>query len=304
MSSNINPNNIDTAYPVAGQDNDSQGFRDNFTNIKTNFEFAADEIDDLQSKVVLKAALTGTTLDNDMGGSVIKNAKLQGTRYTRIAPTDTTGTINIDIAAGSYYKIGQLTGNVSLNFPSAGIPSAGNYAEWTVQFTQGGTPYTVTIPAAVSVGNTWLQGCNANNVVTYNKAGTYSLKFSTSDGGSTIAVEDLSRNTDPIYLPSSETLTSNLSLSLATTTSIINKSGAWAGNIANGYTGQTKLVICGNASPGTQVLTVASAGWKNAAAGNVTFTGQGQSATLTYIGGTWYCTSTGPDVSDAYPVVA
>ena len=40
MSSNINPNNIDTAYPVAGQDNDSQGFRDNFTNIKTNFSSA------------------------------------------------------------------------------------------------------------------------------------------------------------------------------------------------------------------------------------------------------------------------
>jgi hypothetical protein len=301
MSSNINPNNIDTAYPVAGQDNDSQGFRDNFTNIKTNFEFAADEIDDLQSKVVLKAALTGTTLDNDMGGSVIKNAKLQGTRYTRIAPTDTTGTINIDFSAGSYYKIGQLTGNISLAFVN--IPSAGNYAEWTVQLTQGSTPYTVTIPAAVSIGTATLQGY-ASNVITYNRAGTYSLKFSTSDGGSTIAVEDLSRNSDPIYLPSLETLTSNISLSLATTTSIINKSGSWAGNIANGYTGQTKLVICGNASPTTQVLTVASAGWKNAAAGNVTFTGQGQSATLTYIGGTWYCTSTGPDVTDVYPVVA
>ena len=38
MTSAINPNNIDSAYPVAGQDNDSQGFRDNFTNIKTNFE--------------------------------------------------------------------------------------------------------------------------------------------------------------------------------------------------------------------------------------------------------------------------
>ena len=301
MSSNINPNNIDTAYPVAGQDNDSQGFRDNFTNIKTNFEFAADEIDDLQSKVVLKAALTGTTLDNDMGGSVIKNAKLQGTRYTRIAPTDTTGTINIDFSAGSYYKIGQLTGNISLAFVN--IPSAGNYAEWTVQLTQGSTPYTVTIPAAVSIGTATLQGY-VSNVITYNRAGTYSLKFSTSDGGTTIAVEDLSRNSDPIYLPSLETLTSNISLSLATTTSIINKSGSWAGNIANGYTGQTKLVICGNATPTTQVLTVESAGWKNAAAGNVTFTGQGQSATLTYIGGTWYCTSTGPDVSDVYPVVA
>ena len=35
MASNINPNNIDGTYPVAGQDNDSQGFRTNFTNIKT-----------------------------------------------------------------------------------------------------------------------------------------------------------------------------------------------------------------------------------------------------------------------------
>ncbi len=26
MASSINPNNIDTTYPVAGQDNDSQGF--------------------------------------------------------------------------------------------------------------------------------------------------------------------------------------------------------------------------------------------------------------------------------------
>ena len=51
MTSAINPNNIDGAYPIAGQDNDSQGFRDNFTNIKTNFEYAGAEINDLQSKV-------------------------------------------------------------------------------------------------------------------------------------------------------------------------------------------------------------------------------------------------------------
>ena len=33
---------IDGAYPVAGQDNNSQGFRDNFTN--TNSNFTATEI--------------------------------------------------------------------------------------------------------------------------------------------------------------------------------------------------------------------------------------------------------------------
>ena len=65
MASNINPNNIDTTYPIAGQDNDSQGFRDNFTNIKTNFQYAEEEIDDLQSKVLLKFAQKRTIWGSD-----------------------------------------------------------------------------------------------------------------------------------------------------------------------------------------------------------------------------------------------
>jgi len=76
MASNINTTTIDTAYPVAGQDNDSQGFRDNFTNINDNFTEAKTEIEDLQSKVLLKSALTGSSLDNDMDGEVISNLEL------------------------------------------------------------------------------------------------------------------------------------------------------------------------------------------------------------------------------------
>ena len=73
MTSQINPNNINGNYPVAGVDNNSQGFRDNFTNTKVNFQYAAEEIDDLQNKVLLKAALSGETLDNDFGVFVNKN---------------------------------------------------------------------------------------------------------------------------------------------------------------------------------------------------------------------------------------
>ena len=39
MASNITNANIEDDFPVAGQDNDSQGFRDNFTNIKTIFGY-------------------------------------------------------------------------------------------------------------------------------------------------------------------------------------------------------------------------------------------------------------------------
>ena len=55
MASSINTSNIDGAYPVAGQDNSSQGFRDNFTNVKTNFGYTKSELEDLQTKSILKA---------------------------------------------------------------------------------------------------------------------------------------------------------------------------------------------------------------------------------------------------------
>ena len=40
MPSNINTTDIDIEFPVAGQDNDSQGFRDNFSILKNNFASA------------------------------------------------------------------------------------------------------------------------------------------------------------------------------------------------------------------------------------------------------------------------
>jgi hypothetical protein len=289
MASNINPNNIDTTYPIAGQDNDSQGFRDNFTNIKTNFQYAEEEIDDLQSKVLLKSALTGTTLNNDMNGGLIINPKFLGVRYTRINPSATTGTVNIDFSAGNYYKIGSLTGNVALQFSN--IPSAGNYAEWTVQLTQGVTQYTVTMPVEVSIGNAVIQGNDANNVVSFNQDGTYSFKFSTSDGGSSIAVEDLSRNLDPVYLPSTEELQNSAAASLATTSSVFNTVGVETSTLAAGVEGQLKLLVAANVTAGNMVTTVANAGWKASGTGTVTFSTRGSAVMLYYINGKWFALS-------------
>ena len=49
MASNINETGVNKDYPIAGQDNDSQGFRDNFTVIKDNFVAAKSEIETLQT---------------------------------------------------------------------------------------------------------------------------------------------------------------------------------------------------------------------------------------------------------------
>lgn len=284
MASNINPNNIDNTYPIAGQDNDSQGFRDNFTNIKTNFEYAEEEIDDLQSKVLLKSALTGTTLDNDLNGAVIENAKLQGTRFTKVDTANTNGNVSVDFSAGQYHRIGTVTGNVTLGFSN--IPSAGNYAEWTVELTQGATQYTVTMPSAVSIGNAVIQGNDANNVVTFNQAGTYAFKFSTVNGGSAVAVEDLYRNTDPIYLPSSEDLGDGAAVDLSSTTSLIETgaSGETA-TLAAGVEGQIKMFAMTADGGGDMVVSVTNAAWGS----QFVMADVGDGCTLLYVNSKWVC---------------
>jgi hypothetical protein len=60
MASNINPNTINITYPIAGQDNDTQGFRDNFSSIKNNFSVAQSEISSLQANSAV--SLTTTTV--------------------------------------------------------------------------------------------------------------------------------------------------------------------------------------------------------------------------------------------------
>lgn len=68
MTSAINTTQIDEEYPVAGADNNSQGFRDNFTGIKTALNVAAGEITTLQNTT---AKLND---DNNFDSNSINNA--------------------------------------------------------------------------------------------------------------------------------------------------------------------------------------------------------------------------------------
>jgi len=70
MASNINTTDVDETYPVAGQDNDSQGFRDNFSTIKNNFIAAKAEVESLQTTTAKLNA------DNDFSNNKLVNAVL------------------------------------------------------------------------------------------------------------------------------------------------------------------------------------------------------------------------------------
>ena len=220
MTSSINPNNIDGNYPVAGVPNNTQGFRDNFTNIQTNFQYASDEITELQNKSVLKAAITGSTLDNNMNDNLIYAVKLQDVSWTLVNVTATSGTIPIDYSAGEYQQI-NTTGSVSVNFTN--WPESGSVGSMKVAFNITNTAYTVTFPAAVSQGLYGIEGISpgtagVSNTITFSNTGNYAFEFITPDGGATIWIFDLSRPMNrfnaPVIIDSTANSTSTTSGSL------------------------------------------------------------------------------------------
>jgi hypothetical protein len=289
MTSAINPNDIDGTYPIAGQDNNSQGFRDNFTNTKTNFQYAANEITDLQTNVVLKAALTGTVLDNDMGGSPLSNANISDFSAVAAILGSLSGSVTINYVAGHYQTV-TTGGSISLAFTN--FPAAGNFGVVRVQVTVNNTAYTVTLPAAVSVGTSNLQGYSSG-VITFNRVGTYTYDFTTSDGGTTISVFDCSQNQDPVYLPSTQNLGTGSgslgAINLTTTATYFSTSGGAAtATLAAGYNGQIKTIMM-LADGGDMVVTVTNAGWQSSGTGIITFDTIGDAVTLQYINSKWFC---------------
>jgi hypothetical protein len=201
MASQINYDIIDGTYPVAGQDNSSQGFRDNFTNIKNNFESAYDEITDLQNKVILKSPLNNGTFDNNMQGNIITNAKTQGFRDLRFNRNSVSGSVNVDFNTGSYQTL-NLVGNTSItqfaNFPT----TTDTFTRVKLQFVVPSSSYTVTLPSSptsnVNVDTDSISGLNpSTNLLRFDGPGTYTYEFGTNDGINFNMI-DLTNNRDTV----------------------------------------------------------------------------------------------------------
>ena len=285
MSSNINPNNIDGTYPVAGQDNNSQGFRDNFTNIKTNFQYAEDEITDLQANAILKSALNGTTLDNDMLGSLVYNGVVADFGLTRVALGTVSGSQTINYVTGHFHT---LTTGGSVNLALTNFPTAGTAGIVFVQITVASTAHTLTLPASVSVNLRGIQGANiSTNVITFAAVGTYLFQFITSDAGSSITIVDANKQLAP-FNNSSEDLANGASANLSLSTSYFTTTTAETATLAAGVAGQIKTLAM-YADGGDMVITVTNAGWKSTGTGTITFDTIGDACTLQYINSKWFC---------------
>lgn len=304
MTSQINPNNIDGTYPVAGVPNNTQGMRDNFTNTRTNFQYASDEITELQSKAVLKAAITGTTLDNNMNNQEIYAVQLRDVSYAYSALTATAGSITIDYSVAPFQQI-NLSGPISLSFTN--WPTAGTAGTVRVGFNISNVSQTVTLPAAVSQGLVHLQGVSpgtpgVSNTITFGEVGNYAFEFATVDGGTTVWVFDDSRPSD--YFSSRVRIANTTASTNTSTGALVVTGGVGIGGNLNvgglsAFTGNItgNLSVSGNISVGNIAATgqISSVGLNSS--GNITSTGRIQSSSPT--GGVGYATGAGGSVSQS-----
>ena len=195
----INPNSINGGFPVFGQDNPTQGFRDNFTNIKNNFVAAKAELEDIQGKVLVKSALLGGVVDNDLDGVAITNAQLKAYTQTFLGLGQQFSDVTINFEDGNFQYL--ETGNdITLtieNWPSD-TTTAAAYATlrlWLQVSSTLGTPHTVTFPAAVNINSASIKGMDdETKTVTFPEGGNYIFDLSTHNGGTNIFISEVSRN--------------------------------------------------------------------------------------------------------------
>lgn len=97
-TSAINYTTIDISFPAAGQDNDSQGFRDNFARIKTALGTAQTEITYLNTYAVDK------TKNNDMGSNTLSNVLLKSSSLTSNTAVASSGADQSFTFAETHYR--------------------------------------------------------------------------------------------------------------------------------------------------------------------------------------------------------
>ena len=184
MASNIVPGNIDGTYPKSGQDNSSQGFRDNFNSIKNNFTEAQTEITNIQTN---KANLDSV---NNFGGNMIHNAVLKDNGETVFAHGSVgTGQVDLNHENGHYQTV-TITADTTfgfLNFPAGSVGRI--ILDITVAPTSTGI---LTFPSAVIKADNVTGSDGTSDQITIG-LGRALFEFMSPDGGTTVLMHQLGK---------------------------------------------------------------------------------------------------------------
>ena len=184
MASKIVPGNIDATYPKSGQDNSSQGFRDNFNSIKNNFTEAQSEINDIQSN---KANLNSI---NNFNSNTIQNAVLKDNGETTFAHGSISGgSVTLNHENGHYQTL-TITADTTfafLNFPTGSLGRM--ILDITVSPTSTGI---LTFPGAVIKADN-VHGSDGTSDQVTTGLGRFLFEFMSPDGGTTVLMHQLGK---------------------------------------------------------------------------------------------------------------
>ena len=179
MASNIDNTSIDATYPIAGQDNDSQGFRNNFSTIKNNFTAAKSEIEDLQTNTAKLNA------NNDFLGNEVTGATLTANTEKLYAGGTVVAPQNIRFTNGNFQTFTN-GGNITLTFTD--WPVTGKVGKIRIMLLDTlGDSTARTVTWATSGGGTIKYDANfPSPFVVASDVNPMVIDFWTSDGGTTV----------------------------------------------------------------------------------------------------------------------
>ena len=177
-SSNIGTINAD--YPVAGQDNDSQGFRDNFNKIKTEMTNAHADLTALDTN-----AVKNNDAITNMQGNTINNVVItQGSqKFYSGGVLSSAGVRPVSYEIATYHSYTINSTGVTLQL--ADWPTSGKYAEVLIELRGRSQADTVTFDTENS-GSIKVATGFAHPATIDSNVHPYIYRFWTIDGGQTV----------------------------------------------------------------------------------------------------------------------
>lgn len=189
MTSSISTSGINVNYPVAGVDNNSQGFRDNFSAIANQFTTAASEITALQNNAVVSNST------NNLNGNTQQNLNLlQVTEQAyQFSSGLEPGSTDLNWLNGSYQHAVTTSSNGTRLFSFSNFGVAGKVSRMAVEVLMAATgtnyikwPSSVRIPLEYGISvivNTSSGEGFVPGAVTVNASGVIT-DIAVEDGGS------------------------------------------------------------------------------------------------------------------------
>ena len=185
----------------------------------------------MQNNALLKSALSGTTLDNNLNNAQLKGAQLIKTTETKNDLGTLSGSITVNWSDGHFQTV--TTGG-SITISAFDLwPTSGFWTSLKLEINVANTAHTLTLPTAVSENLSSIQGASGQ-VVAFPSTGKYLFEFSTYDGGTTITIRDVLRNYDIATATSSFTSVTISTLANVTATTAATSTTSGALKVAGG----------------------------------------------------------------------